>query len=261
MDRANPRLKDREVNIMRRYFSSLTVIFLITAASVFAQNSPAPPAVAGATAQPTTSAELAPGTIIAVELSKSLDAKKLKANDKFEVRTAMDLLEHGQIVIPRNTKIIGHVTEAKAHSNQSPDSLVGFTFDRAVMKNGREVLLQASVQALGRPLQTATVFPSDDQMGGAPTASAGQRGSRIGSAAAGTPLPSSSGYPQGTNPGSPPDTPASMSSTVSPLGPNSKGVVGIKGLTLDSSGGATVVSSKTDNVRLDGGSQLILRIQ
>jgi hypothetical protein len=246
---------------MRRYFFLLPAIFLVISANVYAQVSPAPPAVPGSTSQPAATNQLASGTILSVELSKTLDAKKLKTNDKFEVRTAIDLLEHGQILIPRNTKIIGHVTEAKAHSNQSPDSLVGFTFDRAVMKNGREVPLQASVQALGRPLQTATVFPSDDQTSGAPVASTGQRGSRIGTAAAATPLPSSSGYPQNTNPGSPSDVPGAIGSTVSPLGPNSKGVVGIKGLTLESSGGATVVSSKTDNVRLDGGSQLILRIQ
>jgi hypothetical protein len=246
---------------MRRDFSLLPAIFLMISASGYAQASPAPSDMSAPTSHPVATNQLASGTILSVELSKTLDAKKFKTNDKVEVRTATDLLEHGQIVIPRNTKIVGHVTEAKAHSNQSPASLVGFTFDHAVMKDGREVPLQASVQALGRPIQTANVFPSDDQMGGAPTAATGQRGSRIGSSAAGMPLPSSSGYPQGTNPGSRSDVPEAVGSTVSPLGPNSKGVVGLKGLTLDSSGGATVVSSKTDNVRLDGGSQLILRIQ
>jgi len=35
----------------------------------------------------------------------------------------------------------------------------------------------------------------------------------------------------------------------------------MKGLSLDSSGQASVVSSQTDNVHLDSGTQLILRTQ
>jgi hypothetical protein len=95
---------------------------------------------------------LAPGTILSVELSKSLDAKKSKANDRIEAKTATDLLAQGQIVVPRNTKIIGHVTEAKARSKTSPDSLVGITFDRILLKDGREVPLQVAVQTIAKPL-------------------------------------------------------------------------------------------------------------
>ena len=229
---------------MKAHFISISALFLCLTSGV-AQVSSTPPSGNNSAIQAVSSNELASGTILEVELSKSLDARKIKANDKFEARTAVDLLSHGQIVIPRNTKIIGHVTEAKAHSNQSPDSVVGIVFDKAVLKNGRELPLQASVQALGRPLLTATAFPPDDQPG-MPTPAAGQRGSRIGSAA-GPSIPNPGGYPSSAASGVPPDMPpAPKVRTVSPLGPTSKGVVGIKGLTLDSSGAASVVSSKTD---------------
>ena len=82
-----------------------------------------------------------------------------------------------------------------------------------------------------------------------------------GSTAAGTPFPSPNGYPPGGGTGLPSDPASAGPSTVSPLGPTSKGVVGIKGLSLDSSGPVSVMSSKTDNVHLDGGTQLILRVQ
>jgi hypothetical protein len=250
------------------------VVFSVVATILFrgiicAQLSPQPPGVPNPTAQAPVAAELAPGTILSVELSKSLDAKKLKANDKIEVRTVIDLLSHGQIVIPRNTKIVGRVTEAKAHSKQSPDSIVGIVFERALLKEGRAVPLQAAVQAIARPLQTPAAFPAEDPMaataGGIPSASQSQRGTMAGSpmagsTASGTPFPSPSGYPPGGT-GLPPDPASAGASTVSPLGPTSKGVVGIKGLALDSSGLVSVVSSKTDNVHLDGGTQLILRVQ
>ena len=251
---------------MDRDIFSVPAIVLFTAlftAILGAQVSPQP----GASSSPVTAAanQLAPGTILSVELSKSPDAKKLKANDKLEVRTVIDLLSHGQIVIPRNTRIIGHVTEAKAHTKQSPGAMVGISFDKALMKDGRELLLQASVQAIARPLQTAPAFPADDPMSatatGIPSASQGQRGAITGAASTGSQFPNQGGYPPTDRTGLPPDAGSTATSTVSPLGPTSKGVVGIKGLALDSSGPASVISSKTDNVRLDSGAQLILRVQ
>ena len=148
---------------------SVFAIFALTA-MLGAQVSPQPAAAPNSTMQAPATASLAPGTILSVELSKSLDAKKLKASDKFEARTAIDLLSHGQIVVPRNTKVIGHVTEAKAHSKESADSILGLTFDRMISKDGREIPLQAAVQALARPLQTLLVSRQRIRWRPAPTA-------------------------------------------------------------------------------------------
>ena len=204
---------------------------------------------------------LASGTVLSVELSKSLDAKKSKENDKVEARTATDLLAHGQIVVPRNTKIIGHVTQAKARSKTSPDSLVGFAFDRMLLKDGREIPLQLVVQAIARPLQVEvssegnlSSSPSTRQASGMPPM-IGQRGPVGDVTNAGGP----SSYPG--DPSAPPDPLGQSASTIVPLSPTSHGVVGMKGLALDTSGQASVLSSNTGNVRLDSGTQLILRVQ
>ena len=177
----------------------------------------------------------------------------------------MDLLQHGQIVIPRNTRIVGHVTEAKAHSKQSPDSMVGIAFDRVLMKDGRELPLQAAVQAIARPLQTSPPLNSEDSMGataaGIPSAAQGQRGTMPGSSASNNSSSYPTGYPSRSNTGASPDPLAPSGSTVSPLGSTSQGVVGMKGLSLNSSGPISVVSSSTENVHLDSGTQLILRVQ
>ena len=239
------------------------------------QASPAMPApevpaqsTAASSAAPATAApaadKLAAGTIVSVELSKSLDARKSKANDRIEAKTSMDLLMHGQIVIPRNAKILGHVTEAKAHSKDSPNSTVGIAFDRVLMKNGRELPLQAAVQAIARPLQPALAFSSDDPMSpasaGIASASQDQRAAMAGVPGQ-PPASSATLYPPGSAPGSRSENGTPPSSSVSPLGPTSKGVIGMKGLSLNTSGPASVVSSNTENVHLDSGTQLILRVQ
>lgn len=252
------------VKIKKGFFSA-GVIFAFAAMSLAqvttepASASSPGPAAASTAQNPAAAADaLRSGTILSVELSKSLDARKSKANDRIEAKTATDLLAHGQIVVPRNTKIIGHVTEAKARSKTSPGSMVGFTFDRLLLKDGREMPLQAAVQAIARPLQFGSApegnMPPSARQPGMPQMP-GQRG-QVGDA----PISgASSPYPGDLS--APPDPIASSSSTVVPLSPTSKGVVGMKGLSLDTAGPVSVLSSNTGNVRLDTGTQLILRVR
>lgn len=245
----------------------LAFVILVLAATSLAQVSTEPTTAnspgqnAPANAQNSAPPAVAPpsGTLLSVELSKSLDARKSKANDRIEARTATDLLAHGQIVVPRNTKIVGHVTETKARSKTSPDSMVGIIFDRMLLKDGHEVPLQVGIQAIARPLQygsaaEASVPRADRPAGGAPTMP-GQRAPMGDASTSGGP----SGYPGDLAPI--PDPMGRNTSTVIPLSPTSKGVVGIKGLSLDTSGPAAVLSSNTGNVHLDNGTQLILRVQ
>jgi hypothetical protein len=149
--------------MLKKGFFSTSVIFAFATMSLAQISTEPPPAnSAGQTAASraqsfAASADtLAPGSILSVELSKSLDAKKRKADDKIEAKTATDLLAHGQIVVPRNTKIIGHVTEDKARSTTFPHSLVAITFDNMLLKDGRKVPLQVVVQAVARPLHPAS---------------------------------------------------------------------------------------------------------
>ncbi|MGC2182789.1 MAG: hypothetical protein WA637_05895 [Terriglobales bacterium] len=253
--------KEREV-IMRELFLALVLFSLAVLSSPStsrAQISPQPSASQGKDAPARNSAPepdaLPPGTVLSVELSKSLDARKSKADAKVEARTAIDLLVHGQIVVPRNTKVIGHVTEAKAHSKTSPGSLLGITFERMLLKGGREVPLQATVQAIARPLQLNNFGnePIGDMASGMP-------GQRPASAGDSTPPTIPPKYPPPAI-SEPPGLNVPDTSTVSPLAPTSRGVVGIKGLSLETSGSVSVLTSHTGNVHLDSGTQLMLRVQ
>lgn len=201
---------------------------------------------------------LAPGTLLAVELSKSLDARKTRANDRIEAKTVTDVLAHGRVVVPHNTKITGHVTEAKAHSKDSADSKVAITFDHMLLKGGREVPLQLAVQAIARPLQVGS-----SAEGSVPAANRQSRVPMPGQRPLGDASEASSNVPT-SYPGdlAPiPDPMAPSSLTVVPLDPASKGVVGMRGLALDTSGPAAILSSTSGNVHLDSGTQLILRVQ
>jgi hypothetical protein len=104
------------------------------------ESAPAPGQVAASSPQNSATTDTpVPGTLLTVELLTRLDTKRCKANDKVDTRIVKALLVHGQIVVPRNTKIIGHVTEAKADSKGSPGSRVAIAFDRMLLKHGRDV--------------------------------------------------------------------------------------------------------------------------
>ena len=214
------------------------------------------PAPSNAAPQAQSSNPLPAGTILSIELSKSVDAKKVKVSDKIEATVPADLLLHGKIVLPRDTKIFGHITDVKAHSKESPDSKVGIAFDRMVMKKGGEVPLQVIVQAVGRPLQRVD---SQDNLNRTPGGSA----STSGGSGMGAPMPSRSQERVGAIPigaaGS--DSESPPPTTMAPLGPTSRGVVGMKGLALNAAGAASVISSQTGNVRLESGTQMILRVE
>jgi len=243
--------------MLRIFLFSLAIAAV--AASAAAQNTAPATAVsesAGpATGQASLEGQMPAGTVIVAELSKSLDAKKVKPGDKIEAKTSMDLLSQGKVVIPRDTKIVGHVIEAKAHSKDSPDSMLGIAFDRMLLKEGRELPMQAAIQAMARPLQNPAFQgsgPMSDN-GGMPSSAPMPGGGGMSGGGARSSTPST--YP--TSAGA--DAPASGGPA--PLGPASKGVVGMKGLELKSAGPASVITSEKDNVHLDSGTQLILRTQ
>lgn len=204
--------------------------------------------------------QFAAGTIIPVEMSKSLDAKKAKIGDAVEARVPADVLSKGKIVVPRDSRIVGHITDVKAHSKESPDSRIGIAFDRLLVKKAGEVPLRVTLQAVARPLQLVDSPAHMNEGAGLP----GAASSSAGGSGVGASMPTRSqervaAIPLGGAAGADTDTPPPT--TMAPLGPTSKGVVGMKGISLTLSGQGAVISSQTENVRLESGTQMNLRTE
>jgi hypothetical protein len=241
----------------------LTFSLILLGALAWAQQPAAAPAApaAGAPAAPV---QFAPNTLIPVELSKSVDAKKLKVGDPIDAKTSVDMLANGKIIMPRNSKVDGHVVSVKAHSKASPDSNIGIAFDRLAMKDGQDMPLQASVQAVGAPLNSFASGGSAPNMGGpggGPGGPGGMSGGGGGQRSGGGGSTSSQpSYPSGGMPTMPDGTTPSRTSTGA-LSASSQGVVGLKDLSLEATPQASVFSSNSKNVHLDTGTQLLLKVQ
>ncbi len=202
-----------------------------------------------------------PGSVLPAELSKTLNAKKAKTGDPVQAKVPTDLMANGQIVVPRDSKIIGHVVEAKP-SEHGSDSLLGIAFDKVVLTGGTEVPMDATIQAIAAPAQTAAQASVSGQGSPAPAPSAGNpgmSGGSSGSAGMGSPQ-------QPTGPTLPSEYPTSNNNghavVSAPLTAQSQGVIGLPKLSLGMGASQeSAITSQGHNVKLDSGTQLLLRVK
>jgi hypothetical protein len=219
-------------------------------------------------ANATQTPRIAPGSVIPVELTKTVDAKKAKSGDEVVAKVTMDLKSTtGQVIVPKDTKVIGHVTEAQARNKEQKSSEVGIAFDRAVMKDG-DVPLPMSIQAIIAPPKSSA---SNSSGGNAEPTSAGSNPNAGASAAGGRPSSmSGSNQPSPNAPTSAPtgdnsgNQPAASSSGAMPqITGKTQGVIGIADISLASAtnaGQGSVVSSGKNNVKLEDGTFMLLRV-
>jgi hypothetical protein len=212
------------------------------------------------------------------ELAHSLDAKSAKPGDQVTAKVTEDVKSNGKVVIHKGSKLVGHVTEAQARSKESADSRLGIVFDKAVLKGGEEVSLNGAVQALAPPVNATLSAAADESSsisapspggGGAPRSGGGGLLGGATSTATGavggatsTVTGTTTGAVNGTLSGA--TGVAGGLTTAGRLTSASQGAIGLQGLTLNSVTAAnaqgSVISSTTRNVKLESGTQMLLKV-
>lgn len=221
---------------------------------------PSAAAMSGANSQ---TPRIAPGSVIPVQLTKTIDAKKAKAGDQIVAKVTMDLkTTSGEVLVPKDTKVTGHVTEAQARNKDQKESQLGIAFDRASLKSG-DMPLPMSIQAVIAP-------PSNNANGGSDEGAPAPRGGSATPSAAGGSRSGSMGSSGQTAP--PSNAPTNAESTEGsqqqngarpPIDGNTQGVVGISNLTLQPGANAaqgSVLTSEKNNVKVESGTMLLLKV-
>ena len=99
-----------------------------------------------------------------VELSKGLKAKKLKVGDKVKAEVSQDVVSRGKVIIPVETKLVGHVTEVNPRDSAHPESRLGIVFDRILLKHFHDIDFEAVVQAVSQPVIRRPLVDEPSQM-------------------------------------------------------------------------------------------------
>ena len=93
-------------------------------------------------------APLCIGTAFNAVLTNELDTRKARPGDTVTAETAEDVAYQRSVVFPKGTKIIGHIVRASSGGRGRAGSALFVQFDKAVLKDGQEVILNAGIQAL-----------------------------------------------------------------------------------------------------------------
>jgi hypothetical protein len=228
-------------------------------------------------------ASLANGSAFNATLSSPIDSKKCKPGDPVNAHNTEAVKSEGKTVIPKGSKLVGHVTQASARGKS--ESSLGIVFDKAILKNGQEIPLNAGIQAIASAESSASAAGSDmDTMGGmgASAAGSGMAGGRSGlggvasnaGGAVGTVTNTAAnvGGTAGEAVNSAANTGGSISdasngavggvNVAGQLSSNSQGVFGLNGLNLSAAGSnatqGSVITSAGKNVHLDSGTRMLL---
>lgn len=225
-------------------------------------------AAQGNNMQPGQNIRIAPGSVIPVQLMKSIDAKKVKPGDEIDAEVTADLKSsNGEVIVPKNTKITGKITEAQARNKQQKESQLGIEFDHAAIKDGADMPLPMSIQAVISPSYLSGGSSNNNNSSSQSNAQASPA-SNGGGMAPGGRSPGMN-QPQTSNPGAAAsDEPANSNPNPNAnahrqISGNTQGVLGIQNVTLsNAASGAqgSVLTSEKNNVKLEGGTLMLLRV-
>jgi hypothetical protein len=205
--------------------------------------------------------------VIPVELTKTVDAKKARTGDEVMAKVTQDMKsQSGELLVPKETKVIGHVTEVQARSKEQKESQLAIAFDRAITKDGNTIALPMSIQAVIGQQNSNPNAPA----GNLPAAGPSPGGGMPAGGAGGGGKTGSMNSPQAPNTAPPP---AASAGTAAPdtgsevrrpvINTETQGVIGISNVTLSPApGGAqgSVMTSEKSNVKLESGTILLLKV-
>ena len=89
---------------------------------------------------------IAPGTLLQVEISKDIDAKKAHPGDIVRTKLWADVRSSDNAILPKKTIIVGHVVEAQPRTKADPESKLSIAFDKAILKDGSELPLHGVIE-------------------------------------------------------------------------------------------------------------------
>jgi hypothetical protein len=228
---------------------------------------------------------LATGSAFNAALSSPIDSRKCKPGDAVRAHTTEAAKSQGKTVIPKGSKLVGHVTQASARAKGESESSLGIVFDKAILKNGQEIPLNVAIQALASAQSSASAAGADlDAFGGGGASAAGSGGGGgrgalggVTSTAGGavgsvTNTAANVGGVAGGTLNSAANAGGSIASAsrgavgglnaAGQLTSNSQGVFGLNGLDLNAAASnateGSVITSAGKNVHLDSGTRMLL---
>jgi hypothetical protein len=98
-------------------------------------------------------------------LSQTVDARKAKPGDEVTATLTDDVRANGRLLLFKGTILVGRVTEAQARTragDASSDSRLGIAFENAVLRDGQQVPINATIEAVAEPAASSASRSGED---------------------------------------------------------------------------------------------------
>jgi len=73
-------------------------------------------------------------TLLSGQLENALDARHARVGDRVVVKTTQAVKQSGEVIVPKGTRLVGHITEVQQRTKSTGESRLGIVFDR--LQNG-----------------------------------------------------------------------------------------------------------------------------
>jgi hypothetical protein len=114
------------------------------------------------------------------ELEGKLDSKSAKVGDRVVLKTTEKVQSSDGTVIPKGSRLVGHITEVQAYDKQHGPARIAIAFDHVELKNGQSIAVHTLIRGVSSSASAmaANQMNRDDMMGvpGSDIANGGRMG-------------------------------------------------------------------------------------
>jgi len=201
-------------------------------------------------------------------LTKTIELKSATVGQEVNLRIMGDIVANGKIAIAKDAQLVGHISAVTMKGNGAPESQLSVVVDKIIKKDGSEMPVQGIIAAIAAAQDSLTTDNMPKMIGGSSNPN---------------PSPSTS---TSSNPNPSPSTLTSSNKEGSQSGAdainnkanlgvkakidglllneNSRGANGFDGVSitwqLNTPPPATIFSTKGKNIKLEKGTQMMLRM-
>jgi hypothetical protein len=104
------------------------------------------------------------GTQLAAQLQNTLDARHAKPGDRVVMKTTQAVKQDGEVVVPKGSRLIGHVTDVQQRTKSDNESVIGIAFDR-LQKGALDIPITATIVSITQAHARMQSSASDDMFG------------------------------------------------------------------------------------------------
>lgn len=106
---------------------------------------------------------------VAGELQNKLDAKSARVGEPVVLKTTRKTKTADGAVLPKGSRLLGHVTEVQAHGKGHENSSLSIVFDHAQLKNGQTMAIRSMIESVqpSPAAIAARAMENDDAMASA----------------------------------------------------------------------------------------------